>query len=110
MRLNPEIDMKEIVKMTPGYVGADISTLCKEASIQAVSRIIHEQCKEEEDAKMEEDGDLENIFIELNDFKIASKRVQPSAQREGFSTVPNTTWKDVGALDAVRAELHLSIV
>jgi SpoVK/Ycf46/Vps4 family AAA+-type ATPase len=75
MRLNPEIDMKEIVKMTPGYVGADISTLCKEASIQAVSRIIHEQCKEEEDAKMEEDGDLENIFIELNDFKIASKRV-----------------------------------
>lgn len=33
MRLNPEIDMKEIVKMTPGYVGADISTLCKEASI-----------------------------------------------------------------------------
>ncbi len=33
MRLNPEIDMREIVKMTPGYVGADISTLCKEASI-----------------------------------------------------------------------------
>lgn len=42
MRLNPGIDMREIVKMTPGYVGADISTLCKEASIQAVSRIIHE--------------------------------------------------------------------
>jgi ATP-dependent 26S proteasome regulatory subunit len=33
MRMNPEIDMKEVVKMTPGYVGADISTLCKEASI-----------------------------------------------------------------------------
>jgi SpoVK/Ycf46/Vps4 family AAA+-type ATPase len=41
--MHPEIDMREIVKMTPGYVGADISTLCKEASIQAVSRIIHEQ-------------------------------------------------------------------
>jgi ribosome biogenesis ATPase len=50
------------------------------------------------------------LFIELNDFKIASKRVQPSAQREGFSTVPNTTWKDVGALDYVRAELELSVV
>ena len=34
---------KELVKMTPGYVGADVSTLCKEASIQAVSRIIHSQ-------------------------------------------------------------------
>ncbi len=42
MRLKTDIDMKEVVKMTPGYVGADISTLCKEASLQAVSRIIHE--------------------------------------------------------------------
>jgi ribosome biogenesis ATPase len=33
MRMHPDIDMKEVVKMTPGYVGADISTLCKEASI-----------------------------------------------------------------------------
>ena len=33
MRMNPDIDLKEIVKMTPGYVGADVSTLCKEASI-----------------------------------------------------------------------------
>ena len=65
--------------MTPGYVGADISTLCKEASIQAVSRIIHDQCKEEDTKMEDEEEDLENIFIELNDFKIASKRVQPSA-------------------------------
>lgn len=50
------------------------------------------------------------MYIELKDFKIAAKRVQPSAQREGFSTVPNTTWKDVGALDYVRAELEISIV
>jgi len=114
MRLMPELDMKEIVKMTPGYVGADISTLCKEASIQAVSRIIHEQAFEfKEDStseKMEEDKELESIFIELQDFQKASKRVQPSAQREGFSTVPNTSWKDVGALDQVRADLQLSIV
>ncbi len=33
MRLREDLDMREIVKMTPGYVGADISTLCKEASI-----------------------------------------------------------------------------
>jgi len=36
--------------------------------------------------------DLENIYIEIEDFEKASKRVKPSAQREGFSTVPNTTW------------------
>lgn len=105
--------------MTPGYVGADISTLCKEASIQAVSRIINDQkitpdrestTDKVEDEEEEEEKELENIFIELSDFQLASKRVQPSAQREGFSTVPNTTWKDVGALEKVRGELQLSVV
>ena len=26
----------------------------------------------------------------------AVKKVQPSAKREGFATVPNVTWKDIG--------------
>jgi ribosome biogenesis ATPase len=42
MRLQPEIDYREIVKLTPGYVGADISTLCKETSVIAVERIVNE--------------------------------------------------------------------
>jgi ribosome biogenesis ATPase len=85
MRMKPDFDMKDIVKMTPGYVGADISTLCKEASIQAVSRIIHEQAEKGEivekdsttDKNDDEDGDeeLENVYIELKDFQLASKRV-----------------------------------
>lgn len=41
MRLQPDLDFKEVVKLTPGYVGADISTLCKEASILAVERIVN---------------------------------------------------------------------
>mmetsp|Transcript_407 Transcript_407/g.811 ORF Transcript_407/g.811 Transcript_407/m.811 type:complete len:226 (-) Transcript_407:1139-1816(-) len=40
MRLRPNFDYNSIVKLTPGYVGADINTLCKEASILAVQRII----------------------------------------------------------------------
>ena len=43
MRLRPEFPYDEIVKLTPGYVGADINTLCKEASIIAVDRIISEK-------------------------------------------------------------------
>ena len=42
------------------------------------------------------------MFISVEDFRLAAKRVKPSAQREGFTTVPNTTWKDVGALTYVR--------
>ena len=40
----------------------------------------------------------------------AVKKVQPSAKREGFATVPNVTWKDIGALQNVRAELKMSIL
>lgn len=40
MRLRTDFNFQEMVKLTPGYVGADIHTLCKEASILAVERII----------------------------------------------------------------------
>ena len=101
MRLRPEFPFEEMVKLTPGYVGADIQTLCKEASIIAVERVINgpEEAGKSTNAEDEDDGpELEDIYIELDDFQKASKRVQPSAQREGFSTVPNTSWSDVGAL------------
>ena len=84
MRMRPDLDIREIVKMTPGYVGADISTLCKEASIQAVTRIIHEQAQKtegdeksdnEDEDEEEKDEELEDVFIEIEDFKLASKRV-----------------------------------
>ena len=35
--------------------------------------------------------------------------VQPSAKREGFATVPDVKWEDVGSLGDVRDELNLSI-
>ena len=36
--------------------------------------------------------------------------VQPSAKREGFATVPDITWDDVGALERVREELTMAIL
>lgn len=53
---------------------------------------------------------LQDISITLDDFSAALKIVQPSAQREGFATVPDVTWDNVGALSHVRQELHLAIL
>lgn len=36
--------------------------------------------------------------------------VQPSAKREGFATVPDVTWGDVGALQDIREELSMAIL
>ena len=46
----------------------------------------------------------------MDDVLKSIKRVQPSAKREGFATVPNVTWDDVGALKSIREELNLAIV
>eukprot|EP00288_Rhodomonas_lens_P019397 CAMPEP_0177689928 /NCGR_PEP_ID=MMETSP0484_2-20121128/471_1 /TAXON_ID=354590 /ORGANISM="Rhodomonas lens, Strain RHODO" /LENGTH=328 /DNA_ID=CAMNT_0019200391 /DNA_START=19 /DNA_END=1005 /DNA_ORIENTATION=- len=45
----------------------------------------------------------------MADFQAAVERVQPSAKREGFATIPDVSWEDVGALGDVREELELSI-
>jgi hypothetical protein len=36
--------------------------------------------------------------------------VQPSARREGFSSIPNVKWEDVGGLDIIRHEFDRYIV
>ncbi|KAJ1672532.1 Ribosome biogenesis ATPase rix7, partial [Spiromyces aspiralis] len=53
---------------------------------------------------------LAPLAITNVDFVEALKKVQPSAQREGFATVPGVTWQDIGALDRVRDELRMAVV
>ena len=38
-----------------------------------------------------------------------SPRVQPSARREGFSTIPDVKWDDVGALQEVQADMDAAV-
>ncbi|KAK4142988.1 P-loop containing nucleoside triphosphate hydrolase protein [Dichotomopilus funicola] len=48
--------------------------------------------------------------ITMSQFQAAVSRVQPASKREGFSTIPDTTWAHVGALGPVRKKLEMSIV
>lgn len=48
--------------------------------------------------------------IEFDDFKEALKKVVPSSKREGFVTVPNVTWDDIGSLKKIRQELHMAML
>ncbi|CAO3683775.1 unnamed protein product [Rhizopus stolonifer] len=56
------------------------------------------------------DAQLESLSITHEDFKHALKKVQPSSKREGFATVPDVTWEDIGALQFVRDELRMAVV
>ncbi|BGP29359.1 Ribosome bioproteinsis ATPase rix7 [Rhodotorula toruloides] len=53
---------------------------------------------------------LSCIALTNSDFTRALGIVQPSSQREGFTTVPDVSWSDLGALHHIREEMRMSIV
>lgn len=53
---------------------------------------------------------LEPLEITYADFLSALPTIQPSSKREGFATIPDVTWADIGALQGIRDELHMTIV
>ena len=118
MRLDGEFDFKLIAKNTPGYVGADIRSLTKEAAVIAINRIFNDLLGTGDDSSKFANvstnpfspEQLEPLSVTMEDFLEAVKRVQPSSKREGFATVPDVTWDDIGALDSTREELALSIL
>ena len=53
---------------------------------------------------------LASLAIVMSDFEAGLAKVQPSARREGFATIPDVSWDDVGALGSLRGELQMAIV
>ena len=139
-------NFRELAKLTPGYVGADLTALVTEAGVIAVKRIFEDIGSGH--LSLPEPNGLENMAIDDSpfsslpsdirstpiarflasypsplsaeqlesvsvcpaDFSEALRIVQPSAKREGFATIPDVTWNDIGALATVRDELHMAIV
>ncbi|XP_017887180.1 nuclear valosin-containing protein-like [Ceratina calcarata] len=189
--LAPNVSLSTIASLTPGFVGADLVALIREAAMAAVDRIledlksisdnkspeiteiISDDAKDEEsfensgnlieevkieDASTSDQNNvpklekannpgspqavqemdiiqenakspgltglltwlrndpplpserLSNLCIEHSDFETALRIVQPSAKREGFVTVPDVTWDDIGSLRDIREELQMAIL
>lgn len=148
LRLPETFNFCHLAHLTPGFVGADLMALCREAAMCAVNRVLmtHQE-QQKKNAEIEgspSEGDqekrlgaeptsetqdelqrllgllrdqdplseeqMQGLCIELNDFIVALAEVQPSAKREGFVTVPNVTWADIGALEDIREELIMAIL
>lgn len=60
--------------------------------------------------EMLSEEELASLSILMSDFQASLASVQPSAKREGFATVPDVTWEDVGALQDIREELTMAIL
>jgi len=42
LKLQEDFDYQKLARLTPGYVGADLMALCREAAMSAVSRVLLE--------------------------------------------------------------------
>ncbi|GLI73516.1 ribosome bioproteinsis ATPase rix7 [Penicillium ochrochloron] len=139
LRLADDLDFKTLAKRTPGFVGADLNDLVSTAGAAAIKRyldILKSNSGEEMEMEIEnEEGDdiispkvrelrrlithakenpigeeTETVLVSNADFFTALPKIQPSSKREGFATIPDTTWSDIGALGGIREELTTAIV
>ena len=113
-KISKNINFKEIAKKTPGYLAADLQSLARAAGHNAINRLIKENASKMNSENLENnmnlDLDLQNLYIEQEDFNYALTQIQPTSKREGFTTIPNVTWDDVGGLKDLREELYYDIV
>ena len=133
MVLSEDFNFGLLAKLTPGFVGADLSDLVSTAGSAAIKRFLDTLKTESNEMDIDEDAvppsatvselrrlikrakvptqaELTTISITINDFLTAIPKIQPSSKREGFATIPDTTWADIGALRPVREELLTAIV
>ena len=106
MPLNNEVDLEQIASITHGFVGADLSSLAKEAAMNALRRIIPDLDLEQELIPNEI---LENLFITQDDINKALNEIHPSILREVFVEIPNVKWDDIGGLQDIKDQLRESI-
>jgi len=97
----------ELARVTHGFVGADLSSLTKEAAMVVLRRLLPKlDLKEDEEIPEEV---LKELIVRKKDFDEALKVVRPSAMREVLVETPNTNWGDVGGLDKIKQELKEAV-
>jgi transitional endoplasmic reticulum ATPase len=106
MPLTEEVNLESVAKITHGFVGADLESVCREAAMRSLRRVLPEINLEQSKIPIET---LNKIKITWSDFENALRDVQPSALREVHVQRPNVQWNDVGGLDEVKEELKEAI-
>ncbi|XP_054421444.1 ATPase family gene 2 protein homolog B isoform X1 [Pteronotus mesoamericanus] len=96
MPICPQVSLSRLAEMTVGYVGADLTALCREAAMHA---LLHSG--KNEDSPM----------IDETDFLEAFKKIQPSSFRSviGLMDIKPIGWEQIGGLEDVKLKLKQSV-
>ncbi|XP_023669804.2 ATPase family gene 2 protein homolog B [Paramormyrops kingsleyae] len=96
MTLSSNVDLVALAEMTTGFVGADLSTLCREAALHAILR---------------GSQGADSYSIDMQHFLEALKKVQPSCLRSsiGLTEFKPLSWDQIGGLEDVKLKMKQSI-
>ncbi len=101
MPIDESVNLEDLADRTNGFVGADISALCKEAAMKVLRRHLPE-ISFDDDIPEEV---LDQMSVTGHDFENALKEIEPSAMREVLVEVSDVSWRDVGGIGPVRQEI-----
>lgn len=92
-----EQDIQDLAAKTHGYVGADITALCRDSVMSAIQRGLAAGTPETE------------MEVSLQDTQRALLDIRPSAMREIFLETPKVYWTDIGGQEEVKQKLKETI-
>jgi transitional endoplasmic reticulum ATPase len=102
MPLAHDVDVDELSRITPGFVGADLAALCRESAMSSLRRTFPTAVLTSGSIPIEQ---LLALTVTMDDFRDALMSIEPSAAREVSVEVGRTTWDDVGGLVDVKRTL-----
>ncbi len=97
-----DVDLARIAQLTPGFVGADLEALCREAAMIALRRVLPHIDYQRGYIPYET---LVSLSITMADFQAALREVEPSTTREVYVEVSETSWDDIGGLQDIKDTL-----
>ncbi len=107
MPLMKNVNLDEIASLTPGFVGADLESLTKEAAMNVLRAHLNEMNLDGEEQIPQEV--LEKLIVNQKDFTDSLRTVRPSAMREVLVETPNVDWESVGGLGSIKQELKEAV-
>ncbi len=100
--LSEDVDLEKLAEITHGFVGADLSSLVKEAAMRAVRRILPQLDFSVNQVPPEI---LQELKVTMADFMEAYAEITPSALREVYIELSEVKWEDIGGLDHIKEQL-----
>ncbi|KAI8328487.1 P-loop containing nucleoside triphosphate hydrolase protein [Chlamydoabsidia padenii] len=94
MPTDTSVNTDYLAQCTNGFVAADITSMCREAALNAVHR---------------NQAGNSSVSVNMGDFKTALSKVGPSMQRGFQVSVEATRWEDVGGLQDVKKQLKQAV-